>query len=192
MEKFTHNGEEVLCQYIPYYDFIENLNQHGIMPAELPVMLPDYIVLRYELDDITKYAMVGKARDQILLTTKIPEDGWNNLIKDCNNQANGENPAKIRSRFSIALEESEARAYSWVDEKVPNAKENLWIMDISGYTKEAQDEFIRQVHFSMEGVYGYNKDYVEQIQMTPKEKDVITKILNNEYYWMSRNLNDIY
>lgn len=183
MEKFNHNGVEVLCQWIPYYEFIENLNQHGIKPVELPDMPVNYIVMRYELDGITKYAVVGKARDQVLLTTKVPEDGWYNLIKDCNNQANGEKPAKMRSRFSIALEKSEDRAYSWINKKIPNAKEYPWAMSISGYTKEAQDEFIAQVHFSMEGEYGYNKDYIEQVQLTPKEKVVITKILNNEYYW---------
>lgn len=186
MEKFKHNGVEVLCQYLPYQDFIENLNKHGIKPTELPVMIPNYVILRYELNDVTKYAVVGKARDQILLTTKVPEDGWESLIKDCNNQKNGENPAKIKSRFSIALAKAEERAYNWVEEKIPNAKPNVWTMDISGYSKEAQDKFINQVHFSMEGEYGYNKFYIEQVQLTPEEKNVITKILNNEYYWRSR------
>ncbi|MGJ0961645.1 hypothetical protein ACR75P_08165 [Faecalicoccus pleomorphus] len=184
--KLEHNGVEVLCQYVPYYEFIENLNQNGIKPTELPVMPVNYIVMSYDLDSITKYAVVGKARDQVFLTTKVPEDGWDSLIKDCNNQASGGKPSKMRSRFSIALEKAEERAYSWVEEKVPNAKPNVWTMDISGYSKEAQDKFINKVHFSMEGEYGYNKDYIEQIQLTPREKEIINKILNYEYYWEQR------
>lgn len=186
MENLKHNEEEVLRQVVPWYDFMENLNNHGIKPVELPIEVPGYVIIRYELDNIVKYVAVGKQRDEVFLTTKVPEDGWENLIKDCHNQLNGEKPEKTKSRFSIALAKAEERAYNRVEEKVPNAKPDIWIMDISGYTKEAQDEFIRQVHFAMEGIYGYNKDYVEQIQLTPEEKKVIAKILNNEYYWQSR------
>ena len=46
MEKYTHNGVEVLAQAVRFDEFAKSLKDHGIIPVELPVDIYNYVVLR--------------------------------------------------------------------------------------------------------------------------------------------------
>lgn len=182
MEKYTHNGVEVLVQSVRYDDFVKNLNGHDITPVELPVYIYHYVVLRYELDGVIKYAVCGTERYETFLTTQIPEDSWENLIKDCQGQDNGEKPEKLRSRFNMMLAKAEENAFELISDKMPNDLPIMSVAGLSRLPKEEQDAFLSCVKVNMTG-YGYDKEYINRIQLTPTEKGVITKILNDEYYW---------
>ena len=182
MKKYTHNGVEVLAQSVRYDDFVKNLNDHGITPVELPVYIYHYVVLRYELDGTTKYAVSGTERHETFLTTQVPEDNWENLIKDCQGQANGEKPEKLRSRFNMMLAKAEENAFELISDKMPNDLPIMSVMGLSRLPKKEQDIFLLCVKTNMTG-YGYDKEYINRIQLTSLEKEVITKILNDEYYW---------
>lgn len=181
MKKYTHNGVEVLVQSVRYDDFVKNLNDHGITPVELPVYIYHYVVLRYELEGITKYAVSGTERYETFLTTQVPEDSWESLIKDCQGQANGEKPEKLRSRFNMMLAKAEENAFALIS-TMPNDLPIMSVMGLSRLPKEGQDAFLSCVKVNMTG-YGYDKKYVNGIQLTPLAKEIITKILNDEYYW---------
>lgn len=181
MEKYTHNGVEVLVQAVRFDEFAKSLKDHGIIPVELPVDIYNYVVLRYDLDGQTKYAVSGEYKT--FLTTQIPEDSWEDLIRDCQNQANGEKPEKLRSRFNLLLGKAEAAAYKDISDKDPDGLPIMSIIGLSRLPKDEQDKFLQTVKRMMIS-YGYDKDYIDCVSMTPNEKSVITKLLNDEYYWL--------
>lgn len=177
MEKYLHNGIEVLGQPVNYLDFVKNLSDHGITPTELPIDDTYLFILKYDLEGQTKYAVCND--HYTYLTTQIPDDGWQAMIDDCKSQKNGDKPKRMKSRLSIMLSKAEELAYEDVDKKHEHSP---WAMHISSYPEEAQKDFVFHVKNFM-WLAGYTRSYLESIKLTETEKEVMNKIMNDEIYW---------
>lgn len=166
MEMYLHNGKDVIFQYVAQ-PFINQLNNAGIYPEELPDL--DNVIYKYTKGDVTRYALVipvDGMTEKVYMTYSIPEDGFQALLTDVENQRNGETPAKMRTRYELACESARNMSFEDIKERYPE-QNNDWLFyglpeDIANERKSLEESYLLR--------YGYDADYLKKIDIKKEER----------------------
>lgn len=178
MREFLHNGERVVYQVLQDESFLDLLNKAGIIPEELPDDNLSYRVFKYVKDGRKKYAcvLIANAPDayieKVYTTFSYPEDGFYNMMLDITGQLEKEEPVKIRSRLSIAVEQAEKSAEEWIEEKYPDQYAN-WCF--SGYPADIQKEHQNMQKIALSS-FGYDIDTLDKISAPDVNMDYIREL----------------
>ena len=155
MKMYSHNGKDVIFQYVAQ-PFINQLNNVGIYPEELPDL--DHVIYKYTKDDVTRYAVVipvDGTTEKVYITYAVPEDSFQALIADVDNQRNGEQPAKIRTRYELACESAYKMSVEDITHKYPELFFTSLPEEIEQERKSLERSYLLR--------YGYDDDYLKQI-----------------------------
>lgn len=177
MKEFVHNGETVKYQEIQDENFLNLLNNAGIIPEEIPDENLNYRVFKYEKDNKKIYACVLVANDpetyveKVYITYEMPEDGFYNMMLDVTGQLGGAEPKTTRSRLGIAMQEAFERANKWIQKKYP---ENYMMWSMMGYPENIQNEYNDVVKQALQH-FGYSLEMMDMISAP----DVDMKYMKN-------------
>lgn len=86
MRTLEHRGQKVICQYIND-SFCHVLMEKNIKHDILPIFSEKYIIYKYAIDGVVKYAMED-LKGSYVIVLQVPEDGWDALY---NTVLHGEN-----------------------------------------------------------------------------------------------------
>ena len=87
MRTLEHRGQKVICQYIND-SFCHVLMEKNIKHDILPIFSEKYIIYKYAIDGVVKYAMEDLKGSYVYIVLQVPEDGWDALY---NTVLHGEN-----------------------------------------------------------------------------------------------------
>ena len=87
MRTLEHRGQKVICQYIND-SFCHVLMEKNIKHDILPIFSEKYIIYKYAIDGVVKYAMEDLKGRYVYIVLQVPEDGWDALY---NTVLHGEN-----------------------------------------------------------------------------------------------------
>ena len=87
MRTLEHRGQKVICQYIND-SFCHVLMEKNIKHDILPIFSEKYIIYKYAIDGVVKYAMEDLKGSYVYIVLQVPEDGWAALY---NTVLHGEN-----------------------------------------------------------------------------------------------------
>lgn len=108
--RLTHYGIDVLVQSLDS-SFEDDLKKAGIDYVLLPVA--EHRIYKYTTQGQTRYALVTfpnvpeEYREEVYITSQIPDDmDWDKLVRDCQDQGNGEEPMKIPTHARIMYDKA--------------------------------------------------------------------------------------
>ena len=87
MRTLEHRGQKIICQYIND-SFCCVLMEKNIKYDILPIFSEKYIIYKYAIDGVVKYAMEDLKGSYVYIVLQVPEDGWDALY---NTVLHGEN-----------------------------------------------------------------------------------------------------
>ena len=181
-----HNGVPVHYDENP--NFLKWLHKNGITPFEIPDPNFYYRVFRYEFNGKKRYACVlgpntHRDDEKIFITSEIPEDGFENLMKDCMAQrtaffAHSEHkPEKIKSRLHLAVEEAVKNADEFISQKYPE-ESFFWALngDYPDLVKKEKQKLISErLNFR-----GYYADMIDYLDEPEGYRDFVKKLLEDQ------------
>lgn len=161
MKLYTHNGKDVIFQFVSR-PFIEQLNDVGIYPEELPDLTN--LIYKYTKDDVTRYAVIVSLdgmEEKVYITYYVPEDGFTALVQDIENQRQGEPPAKTTTRYALACQDAYKKSIEYIREKYKHEYDD-WFF--TGIPEDVEEER-KSVERSCMLCYGYDDEYLKKIKM---------------------------
>lgn len=118
MRQFEHYGVPVIYQCLKDRSFKEELKGKEIEYTELPLL--DHVVLKYEFENNTRYALVisdfviDVYYEDVYITERIPDDmSWDNIVTDVSRQKSGEPPMKMKTKKQVVYEKARELAAKW-------------------------------------------------------------------------------
>jgi hypothetical protein len=78
MRTLEHRGQKIICQYIND-SFCCVLMEKNIKYDILPIFSEKYIIYKYAIDGVVKYAMEELKGSYVYIVLQVPEDGWDAL-----------------------------------------------------------------------------------------------------------------
>lgn len=189
MNELMHNGIPVHYDENP--NFLKWLHKNGIIPFEIPDPNFNYRVFRYEFDGEKRYACVigattpgdGEYFEKIFITSEIPEDGFENLMKDCMAQRTAflshseHEPEKIKSRLHLAVEKAVKNADEFIAKKYPE-ESFFWALNgdyPDSVKKERQKLISEKLNFT-----GYYVDMIDYLDEPEGYRNFVKKLLADE------------
>lgn len=179
MKEFLHNGETVKYQEIQDESFLGLLNKAGIVPEEIPDENLWYRVFKYTKDGEKLYAGVIVANapeayiEKVYITSKVPDDGFHDLMLDVSGQNAGRDPKMIKSRLSVAAEEAYKEAKKWIRKKYPK---DYMAWEFMGYPQNIQNEYNDVVKQSLVH-FGYSLETLDLINAPDVDLEYMKNIL---------------
>ena len=177
--EFLHNGEKVTYYVMQDESWFDLLDYKGIVPEELPVKDMRYRVLQYNDGGKNVYACIFTPNapdayiEEVYITSKIPEDSFNDLMLDVFGQLNGKPPKQRRSRLSIACENADRETKKWIEKQYPD-QAVYWML--KGYPEEIQKEYNEEYKLQMQ-LMGYSLDMLEKIKAVDIDMNYMKEFL---------------
>lgn len=174
VKKYVHNHIEVLRQIIDT-KFTQALRKKGLGFVELPLL--SHHVVTYTVDGQKKYALIvpqpipDDYNETVYITSEIPADGWEMMMKDVEAQNDGAEPSQMPSRLKVFLEKASQVATNKLFEKYP-------IEDVFSASIRAlpEPELLKEIKYEL--VYlGYDLEDLETVDSHDVEPKFIEKLI---------------
>lgn len=129
MRTLEHRGQKIICQYIND-SFCCVLMEKNIKYDILPIFSEKYIIYKYAIDGVVKYAMEDLKGSYVYIVLQVPEDSWDALY---NTVLHGEHKT---SRLKMCINQ----IYTIIDNEIKDAQlaEGTSLFEIMAYPQRGK------------------------------------------------------